>query len=364
MSEKLAFLHGTVDNASALSKVRGNALVLSMICNKVDEMYQSHVKQNDHAYMIENMPSPFFSFPPSQNLNINMMPFYLFRDESLPSVCKPYLRMIQLCRRYVSLDYNKVAYLTIHESDVPANMTQRRAGLHVESPVVACPDAKAVHMSFPIGWGRGIFDKDVPVDGIYMASSVDGTTQVWDSIIEKHEDVADRHGGIECLRPYLGKGRTLKANELCWFTDRTPHEALPVPHDTHRQFFRLVIGKIGAWYAQHSTANPFGVPPDCPILHTNKFQEHCGLFNTPCTRDLSEQAEVKPGEGERLPYGWFEGMSTSKEANVRLSLSILKSYEWDGPFELDDNGDLKLPTSSELRQHINEKRSKKLEDVS
>jgi hypothetical protein len=45
-------------------------------------------------------------------------------------------------------------------------------------------------------------------------------------------------------------------------TDRTPHESLPVPAGSRRQYFRLVVGTVTAWYADHSTPNPLGYLPD------------------------------------------------------------------------------------------------------
>jgi hypothetical protein len=40
--------------------------------------------------------------------------------------------------------------------------------------------------------------------------------------------------------------------------------------DGDRQFFRLVVGRISAWYSAHSTANPL-VEPDAPVVHGDKF---------------------------------------------------------------------------------------------
>ena len=47
-------------------------------------------------------------------------------------------------------------------------------------------------------------------------------------------------GGVEHLRPLLGRGTELGSGELVWLTDRTPHESLPLRPGTPRQFFRLV----------------------------------------------------------------------------------------------------------------------------
>jgi hypothetical protein len=287
---KRVFLHGTLDDANPLSKIRENGLVISKIFQEVDDYYKRHIRRDEHAYAV--MPfyrSPFHlgmttfvEFPLSKGININMMPFRLFDNKTLPNMCKQYIPVIDCCRRFIPYCVGRIAYLTIHESDVFADTSQRRPGLHIDSPVL--PSSTGYHGRIIkynpndpeyrcYAWGLGSFTGDAgfPVDGIYVASSVADTTKVWDSIVEHPEDIADEHGGVECLRPFLGEGRTLAANELCWLTDRTPHESLPVIKDTHRQFFRLVVGKIDIWYSQHNTPNPLGVQPDAQIVDTNKF---------------------------------------------------------------------------------------------
>lgn len=58
-------------------------------------------------------------------------------------------------------------------------------------------------------------------------------------------------------------------------TDKTPHESLPNLSDkpVYRQFFRLVMEPIDAWYSQHNTPNPMGLQPsdNATIVHDNKF---------------------------------------------------------------------------------------------
>lgn len=95
-----------------------------------------------------------------------------------------------------------------------------------------------------------------------MASSVDSACAVWDTLVEEaHEVVADG-GDAEHLRPLLGDGpHVLKAGELVWLTDRTPHEALPCKDGVYRQFFRLVTPSVSSWFAQHSTPNRLGCQP-------------------------------------------------------------------------------------------------------
>ena len=114
---------------------------------------------------------------------------------------------------------------------------------------------------------------NAPVDGIWMASNVSGSCMVWPLQITSPEEVIDAHGGIEPLRSRLGPGHALAANQLCWLTDRTPHEAVPWASSgsCQRSFFRLVVGPIGVWYSRHNTRNPLGVEPDAPISDEDKF---------------------------------------------------------------------------------------------
>jgi hypothetical protein len=82
------------------------------------------------------------------------------------------------------------------------------------------------------------------------------------------------HTRCQGVRGSLGayKGPiSLRAGELFWMTDRTPHQSMPVREGTQRQFFRLVTGKVDAWFAAHSTPNPLGTLPDAEIIHHDKF---------------------------------------------------------------------------------------------
>lgn len=105
-----------------------------------------------------------------------------------------------------------------------------------------------------------------------MASS-DGACQIWDCQVEQSK--VDNHGELllnskaELQSKHMPCSTT--ANQLYWFTDRTPHESLPVAEDGIRQFFRLVSSEIDVWWKQHSTSNPIGIQPDCKILNNSKF---------------------------------------------------------------------------------------------
>jgi hypothetical protein len=92
------------------------------------------------------------AFPPSRNLNVNMMPFIFGDKSSLPPELQRYFRLTMLCNvqdRQVrlhekgSVEYEitvssddptgTVCYLTVQESDVEPDACQRRPGAHTES---------------------------------------------------------------------------------------------------------------------------------------------------------------------------------------------------------------------------------------
>ena len=112
---------------------------------------------------------------------------------------------------------------------------------------------------------------NIPVDGIYMASTVDASTTVYPCMIEKPHEVTDVHGGIEHMRDYLPPPVYIKKRQITWITDRTPHESMPVEKTEYRQFFRVVAGPVSVWYSNHNTPNPLGIMPNAEISHEYKF---------------------------------------------------------------------------------------------
>jgi hypothetical protein len=196
------------------------------------------------------------------------------------------------------MDNDARAYLTIDERPVEEGISQRRPGLHVESPGVlpvlksgvSLEDA-SYRVAQPGGryvtavehpWGMGMMMRQERVmGGVFMASNVANTTAVWNCHINNAEGgMVGPHGDIEHLRPLLGPcARTLEAGELVWMTDRTPHESLPVPAGARRQYFRLVVGTVSAWFVDHSTPNPLGcLPhPSTRIVGGDKFQLYASV---------------------------------------------------------------------------------------
>lgn len=307
----MTVLHGIRHEDSTLSIIAGHRNVLSIIFKHVARAYLPDyvdretgglllmgnvMKGNRYFYSWSDRGRPLV-FPAPQGININMMPIRYFDTKTIPQNCRGYIPFIQECpllptRATRSLD--KVVYLTIHESWVEVGSSHRRAGLHVERPgclqrgrIVKPPDQFS-HESehHQICWGLGRLGRhlegDIPVDGIFMASNVDDSSRVYDVLIKSPHDVSDSHGGIEHLRDFVGEGVNIPANSLCWITDSTPHESLPIRASleepgvkrVYRQFFRLVVGEISLWYSKHNTPNPFGIMPDATISYINKFESY------------------------------------------------------------------------------------------
>ena len=161
------------------------------------------------------------SFPPPSDININMMPFIVgetFASCKLPSSVQPYWPMIKGCLAPGCLDQRlertwhhlgpkvdipselgKVNYLTIQECWVEQGTSQRRPGLHVDSPGEVRlrgeekePGDKGRGSSQPYKghhWGEGCAHS-VPIQGtsdlsyvlrggIYISSSLQSSCRAW-----------------------------------------------------------------------------------------------------------------------------------------------------------------------------------------
>lgn len=200
------------------------------------------------------------TFPSPSEISVNMMPFVMGDSDSLPVELRQYLPLISACGLEAE-QIGKVGYLSITESAVLAQSSQRRPGIHTD---------KHPSTGWGGGWGRGGVTERRK-DGIYMASTVSDSCRAWDT----HIEVPGTMGDCEALREELERfpSVSMQANVLYWMTDSCPHESLPMEFGTYRQWFRLVTHKVGLWYAQHSTPNPLGVLPACEIIERNKFAE-------------------------------------------------------------------------------------------
>lgn len=282
-------------NPTSLSCLDGKTLVLAQILDLVKVHYFAfHIDKTQTPYLLQDTmtwPRGGVVFPEPSDLNINMMPFLVHRlSASLPDFAKQYIELIARCPIPYSSEFatsyrdiiNQVGYLTVQEGLVPVGESQRRPGVHIERPA-AISRGSTVKKGDDwkhwrnLAWGLGTRAEDnIPVDGIYMASTVANSCKMWPLLITEPEQVTDAHGGLEHMRSILGEGDLLPANELVWLTDRTPHESLPLSSDTgarhvYRQFFRLIVGPISVWYKHHNTANPLGILPQAVISDANKF---------------------------------------------------------------------------------------------
>jgi hypothetical protein len=243
----------------------------------------------------------------SKEYCINMMPFILGDDNTLPEECKRYIPYINKCLKDCRLDYKKVCYLTIDEKYVKAGDYHRRGGLHVDTIGMHKKNGYGTYYFSKANWGGGSYG------GIFIASNIDDSTMIYDYYISD-DRIIGLLGSVEHLRStlelgiksrekhindtyrvYLNKdgtfdqrerfdsggvwgvlhrnhnNRTLKKNEIVWLTDRTPHESLPVKKDCFRQFFRLVTSDVTLWYSKHSTPSPFGILPGAKVVDFDKF---------------------------------------------------------------------------------------------
>ena len=155
--------------------------------------------------------------------------------------------------RNVTSDYGKVYYLTIHESLVEAGTSQRRPGLHVDSPgrvKIKHQEEPGQELSQGRGsghkweghhWGEGNAhyaqeirnntpeeDEEAEVEhenyfvvygGIFLACSVSNSSRAWNCEVDP--EAVGRLGDIEHLRWALpGEGNILKPGQLYWITER------------------------------------------------------------------------------------------------------------------------------------------------
>ena len=330
-------LEGVYDTTSPLNNLRYTPHLVQKIWKDIVEYWKSMIKigvdiESDpelnkaallhqckwDRYFQLSTPDVFFlrcspiTFPKPKDININMMPFKMchkFEDCYLPKNLRQYWKLLiqplLSTERQASAKFEaeKICFLTIQESIVSCNKSQRRAGLHTETPGTikifdkhVDPKSKAAYAAEEdeinggglsefyihyVHWGQDFWAEDMVKGGIYMASNVPESCGVWNSKIECDEsggqrEIIGKNGDIGFLRPYIGKQTIMLPNVMYWITDRTPHESLPLKEETYRQYFRLVTHQVSLWFEDHSTKNPFGLVPDpniTKIIRGSKFED-------------------------------------------------------------------------------------------
>lgn len=293
------------------------------------------------AIVDSNLPFPSLTqLSNNEPLYVNMMPFDLFDPfGTLPENLYGYVPIIEACRKqtqgYVDtiqlkkppgfhmrdprklIDVSKVnditmkhriAYLTVDERPTLPGHSQRRGGVHVESPgamrekEVGDKSKYTPDLCFYHPWGLGRAQEEFLDGGIFICSNISDSTAIWKCRIhDTFGDIIGAHGSLERMRDILGPADyRVPAGELVWLSDRTPHESLPLPplpnNQMHnRQFFRLVVGEIGFWFSQHNTVNPTGfpLPAHVPVIDSNKFISSVATINPWQKWECGTAAEIE-----------------------------------------------------------------------
>jgi len=263
------------DNNSTLKILKRDWDVVIMIFNIIKKWKKCILESNkyilnskdkfrviDKCYesigYVRKIPDPI-------GLNINMMPIIMGNNDSIPHNCKQYIEIINECIERTFDEKGKIGYLTIHESFIEKDKTQRRPGWHTESfDQLNLGNGSVI---FPIHWGG-------MEGGIFMMSSIDDSCELYNCYID--DNCIGPLGSIEHMKYDIEKERNIiktSANELIWITDRTPHRSVPLKQGQYRQFFRLVTSNVSIWYENHSTTNPLGIlpGPNTKIVTMNKF---------------------------------------------------------------------------------------------
>merc|ERR1712179_429060 len=110
-----------------------------------------------------------------------MMPFRMGDRDSLPPEVQHYWPLVEACCITPNAR-REIGYLTIHESLVKKGETQRRPGVHIESPG-AMKFGGELHPS-EFHWGGGYIEQHVE-GGLYMASNVENSCRVWNKSITR-----------------------------------------------------------------------------------------------------------------------------------------------------------------------------------
>lgn len=179
-------------------------------------------------------------FPLFSGIRCLMMPYIQGEPSSVPDEYAPYADIIQ----NVFIKKGDIGYLTIDESfakeGTPHRGTRATTSRAIHTEAGRRPGK--IYAWGGGGWARShvvTLDRDVQ---ILLANNVDGSCALWDA---EHENTSldGDLGHVAHAYPYhdaklMGAGEVHKIGIL------TPHESLPMPKDTNRQFLRIVSSGV------------------------------------------------------------------------------------------------------------------------
>jgi hypothetical protein len=191
-----------------------------MIWNRFCDIVQPFVVKKTSAFPVVQeveFPPPLDGF---KTVNVNMMPIRL--DKSLlPTDLQRFWPLIAALHLPKDEEDN-VMYLTVHECWVEPKITQRRPGLHVESPGLVKEANHSVSGGY---WGNGYEIDLIPHGGIYFGSNVAGSCAIYPDDWIETGGVASG-GDIEGMRSVLGRRVLMKKNEVWWACDKVLKDKL------------------------------------------------------------------------------------------------------------------------------------------
>lgn len=209
-------------------------------------------------------------FPKFTGIRCSMMPFIQGDSTSLPEPYRPYSDIINT----QFLEKGEIGFLTIHESFVQANTSQRgynskgiTRNVHIEvgrHEQLNCWGGGGGTATWGGGggtssWGGGSSwggkSKTILDDStmVLIANSISGTCRLWntkemgytlDGDLSEYIDKYPEHTGI-----------ILKSGEVAKISIFTPHECIAQKYSAERQFFRIV-GKGVTGREDYFTINP------------------------------------------------------------------------------------------------------------
>lgn len=309
-AQRILLLSGStelVDGQTIPEQHGMDALVITaalMPCAVRPEKYEDYITRGQRLETDFFVKAGEVEFPEPSGISINMMPFIIGDPDSIPAKFRQYWPMIEACPG-LHREAGYIGYLTLQESWVESGRSQRRPGLHLETPGLVMSKGGETAVDT---WGMGdIGDGNELIGGIYMASNLSDSCRVWNVQVKQPENMVGANGDIEHLREILGcdEGILVKSGELVWLTDTTPHESLPMPEETYRQYFRLVTSAVSLWYDDHSTKNPLGIMPDpqfTRVVYGDKFEKPPQRRLDPSSIPISQSNPLNHA-CQTIPYG-------------------------------------------------------------